>query len=464
MLCIELRFCDLSARNNSAKYVDSGMYGGANVDCDVCCQVSGLTTRQPAPVSQTRTLEQIKARNQARRAARQQLASSSSTGQLASPVHTTSSNSTPTAATPTTQLTPIATKSSADGVSRNVDHGGSESSTAASTPSQLEKTKPALGLSRVSEKNSGVVDSGAEPAKKMTDTAVTVPTTTTTSTTSSVQRPATTSHAPLSLKFKRVASPSGQLSYRLLSGVQVTSESVAASDPVVSKSVSPVTTASATSTALQPTVTAASVAASEMSTMISTCGRSLDHPVTCCRSSSVLGRYSTTNTASTRSTLSTMASLVSSLNNWLSSSSAYSAGPIYPVNHYSSSTSQPPGQQTARPAVSRDITAAVAAGYPSMGSSFMGMQLDASAEDGDGDGCACNLKAMVACQKCGAFCHDDCIGPSKLCVTCLVATWMLAFQFYFKNYISLCNECRTQKNVKPHLTQWTVLELPGAQL
>ena len=36
--------------------------------------------------------------------------------------------------------------------------------------------------------------------------------------------------------------------------------------------------------------------------------------------------------------------------------------------------------------------------------------------------CACNLKAMVMCQKCGAFCHDECIGPSKLCVTCLITT------------------------------------------
>ena len=34
--------------------------------------------------------------------------------------------------------------------------------------------------------------------------------------------------------------------------------------------------------------------------------------------------------------------------------------------------------------------------------------------------CACSLKAMVMCKKCGAFCHDDCIGPSKLCVTCLM--------------------------------------------
>lgn len=36
--------------------------------------------------------------------------------------------------------------------------------------------------------------------------------------------------------------------------------------------------------------------------------------------------------------------------------------------------------------------------------------------------CACSLKAMIMCKKCGAFCHDDCIGPSKLCVTCLITT------------------------------------------
>jgi hypothetical protein len=32
----------------------------------------------------------------------------------------------------------------------------------------------------------------------------------------------------------------------------------------------------------------------------------------------------------------------------------------------------------------------------------------------------CNLKPMVVCKKCGAYCHHDCIGPSKLCVECLV--------------------------------------------
>ncbi|XP_015281656.1 PREDICTED: putative Polycomb group protein ASXL1 [Gekko japonicus] len=34
--------------------------------------------------------------------------------------------------------------------------------------------------------------------------------------------------------------------------------------------------------------------------------------------------------------------------------------------------------------------------------------------------CSCRLKAMILCKGCGAFCHDDCIGPSKLCVLCLV--------------------------------------------
>nr|XP_023687977.1 putative Polycomb group protein ASXL3 isoform X1 [Paramormyrops kingsleyae] len=34
--------------------------------------------------------------------------------------------------------------------------------------------------------------------------------------------------------------------------------------------------------------------------------------------------------------------------------------------------------------------------------------------------CSCKLKAMIVCKGCGAFCHDDCIGPSELCVACLV--------------------------------------------
>ena len=44
---------------------------------------------------------------------------------------------------------------------------------------------------------------------------------------------------------------------------------------------------------------------------------------------------------------------------------------------------------------------------------------DSTPEPGSTSNCACSLKAMVMCKKCDAFCHYDCIGPSKLCVNCL---------------------------------------------
>ena len=37
--------------------------------------------------------------------------------------------------------------------------------------------------------------------------------------------------------------------------------------------------------------------------------------------------------------------------------------------------------------------------------------------------CTCRLKAMVTCKGCGAYCHNDCIGPSNLCVSCLIRWW-----------------------------------------
>lgn len=37
-----------------------------------------------------------------------------------------------------------------------------------------------------------------------------------------------------------------------------------------------------------------------------------------------------------------------------------------------------------------------------------------------GGNCVCDLRAMIMCRKCGRFCHDDCIGPSDLCLTCLI--------------------------------------------
>lgn len=37
-----------------------------------------------------------------------------------------------------------------------------------------------------------------------------------------------------------------------------------------------------------------------------------------------------------------------------------------------------------------------------------------------GDCSNCRLKAMIMCTRCGAFCHDGCIGPTQLCFTCIV--------------------------------------------
>ena len=44
-----------------------------------------------------------------------------------------------------------------------------------------------------------------------------------------------------------------------------------------------------------------------------------------------------------------------------------------------------------------------------------------SVSTASGTDCNCELKAMKTCLKCGAFCHDDCMTPSKLCVTCVEA-------------------------------------------
>lgn len=37
--------------------------------------------------------------------------------------------------------------------------------------------------------------------------------------------------------------------------------------------------------------------------------------------------------------------------------------------------------------------------------------------------CGCGLKGLVMCQKCGAFCHPDCLGPSRLCSSCLMVLY-----------------------------------------
>ena len=45
---------------------------------------------------------------------------------------------------------------------------------------------------------------------------------------------------------------------------------------------------------------------------------------------------------------------------------------------------------------------------------------DPAPPGGGGGGLACNVKAMIVCKQCGQFCHNDCIGPSKVCVSCLI--------------------------------------------
>lgn len=44
----------------------------------------------------------------------------------------------------------------------------------------------------------------------------------------------------------------------------------------------------------------------------------------------------------------------------------------------------------------------------------------ALAQNGVAGSVSCNVKALVPCKNCGAFCHDDCISANRLCVTCLI--------------------------------------------
>ncbi|ETE68124.1 putative Polycomb group protein ASXL2, partial [Ophiophagus hannah] len=70
------------------------------------------------------------------------------------------------------------------------------------------------------------------------------------------------------------------------------------------------------------------------------------------------------------------------------------------------------------------VTAIPAGHSANTGSHGQALRGQAFAEDGGLEDlpskCYCRLKAMIVCKGCGAFCHDDCIGPSKLCVSCLV--------------------------------------------
>ncbi|KAL6032168.1 hypothetical protein STEG23_035134 [Scotinomys teguina] len=85
-------------------------------------------------------------------------------------------------------------------------------------------------------------------------------------------------------------------------------------------------------------------------------------------------------------------------------------------NYSSSSTTFPKG--LAGSVMQLSHKASFGAGHTA--SLSLQMFTDSSAVESISLQCACSLKAMIMCQGCGAFCHDDCIGPSKLCVLCLV--------------------------------------------
>ncbi|KAG4071894.1 hypothetical protein HA402_006055 [Bradysia odoriphaga] len=61
---------------------------------------------------------------------------------------------------------------------------------------------------------------------------------------------------------------------------------------------------------------------------------------------------------------------------------------------------------------------------PNQGFVYGDLSMDSSYQHYSGENtppnCACALNPMVICQQCGAFCHDECMGSSKLCLTCVI--------------------------------------------
>ncbi|MFT7810764.1 putative Polycomb group protein ASXL2 isoform X2 [Arapaima gigas] len=98
----------------------------------------------------------------------------------------------------------------------------------------------------------------------------------------------------------------------------------------------------------------------------------------------------------------------------------------YPLKHSSTSAGSPTSYSTASSSngnvmsISVTVTT-ISASHSSHGEAAPLQAFnEASSLDDPPSNCYCRLKAMIMCKGCGAFCHDDCIGPSKLCVSCLV--------------------------------------------
>ena len=86
------------------------------------------------------------------------------------------------------------------------------------------------------------------------------------------------------------------------------------------------------------------------------------------------------------------------------------AANVGPINHVAGMNNMMPGNNGG----GRIVTLSAVGG--NAGGDRRGDNDEGSADDG----CPCNMKAMVACLKCGAFCHHDCITPARICGMCLV--------------------------------------------
>ncbi|XP_067880129.1 putative Polycomb group protein ASXL2 isoform X3 [Heterodontus francisci] len=108
-------------------------------------------------------------------------------------------------------------------------------------------------------------------------------------------------------------------------------------------------------------------------------------------------------------------------------SSSINVPSVSSVNHCSAVTGMSLYSQVSNNSgnmVSFSVTVTTLPGGQSINTSSHGQSAQTFPEGGNMEDspskCYCRLKAMIICQRCGAFCHDDCIGPTKLCVSCLV--------------------------------------------
>ncbi|XP_067840519.1 putative Polycomb group protein ASXL2 isoform X2 [Heptranchias perlo] len=108
-------------------------------------------------------------------------------------------------------------------------------------------------------------------------------------------------------------------------------------------------------------------------------------------------------------------------------SSSINVPSVSSVNHCSSVTGMSVYSQVSNNSgnmVSFSVTVTTLPAGQSINTSSHGQSAQTFPEGGNMEDspskCYCRLKAMIMCKGCGAFCHGDCIGPSKLCVSCLV--------------------------------------------